>query len=50
LKTKMSAVGLKLVEFSMMDNSEKSARNYAQDLLLNMDFFWRGKLADGLLI
>ncbi|XP_017004001.2 uncharacterized protein [Drosophila takahashii] len=46
----VSAVCLKLVEFSVMDNSEKSARNYANDLLSNMELFWRGKLVDGLLV
>nr|XP_016930469.1 uncharacterized protein LOC108010143 [Drosophila suzukii] len=45
----VKAVCLKLVEFSVMDNSEKSAKNFAEDMLSNMDLFWDGKLVDGLL-
>ncbi|XP_016956434.1 uncharacterized protein LOC108028926 [Drosophila biarmipes] len=43
------AVCLKLVEFSVMDNTEKSAKTFAEDMLSNMDLFWGGKLVDGLL-
>ncbi|XP_037710382.1 uncharacterized protein LOC119547554 [Drosophila subpulchrella] len=45
----VKAVCLKLVEFRVMDNSEKSAKNFAEDMLSNMDLFWDGKLVDGLL-
>ncbi|XP_017067051.2 uncharacterized protein LOC108105130 [Drosophila eugracilis] len=39
----------KLVEFRIMDNTEKSALDFAENMLSDMDQFWGGTFVDGLL-
>ncbi|KAH8409936.1 hypothetical protein KR009_001448, partial [Drosophila setifemur] len=45
----VSIVCSQLVNFEIMDNMEKSALDFANSVLENMDIFWKGKLNEGLL-